>query len=158
MRQVDSFEYYSLLPFGRICALSATTMAKLNTLQLVLVVVANIRGAIGDMYDAYYIDHNDFLSNKTEQQMTEFMCSVYAGKNGHTAFKIDKNSGKCKLGAIKVNTTQCPTGAKTYVKSGIPVKSVQKCMISPIIVDNQMGADDIKYISERLPLHICYLD
>ena len=100
------------------------------------------------MYEAYYIKYNDFIYNKTEQQMTEFMCSIHAGKTGHTAFKIGGNSGKCLLGAIKVNATQSPTGVKTYVKSGIPV---QKCMISPIVVDNQMGADNIKYLTKDYP-------
>ena len=66
--------------------------------------------------------------------MTEFMCSVYAGKNGHTAFKITSSSGKCKLGTVNANATQSrATGKKTYVMSGI---TIPKCVISPSIADS----------------------
>ena len=108
---------------------SATMTAKMNTLQLLLV-VANITDAFGTMYEAYYLKSSDFVTNRTEQQMTEFMCSVYAGKNGHTAFRIS-SSGKCKLGSVNATATQNrATGKKTYVMSGI---SIPKCVISPTI-------------------------
>ena len=107
--------------------------ATMNTIQLLLV-VANVAGAFGTMYEAYYIKNADFVTNKTEQQMTEFMCSVYAGKNGHTAFKITSSSGKCKLGTVIANATQSKaTGKKTYVMSGI---SIPKCVISPTIANS----------------------
>ena len=118
---------------GRGCAPSATMTLNMNTLQL-FIVAANITGAFGTMYEAYYIKNADFVTNKTEQQMTEFMCSVYAGKNGHTAFKITSSSGKCKLGTVNANATQSKaTGKKTYVMSGI---SIPKCVISPTIADS----------------------
>ena len=107
-------------------------MAKLNALQSLLV-MANIASALGSMYEAYYIKKADFETNTTEQQMSEFMCSVYAGKNGHTAFKIVSNSGICKLGTVNANAVQSlATGKKTYVQSGI---AIQKCTISPTIAD-----------------------
>ena len=66
--------------------------------------------------------------------MTEFMCSVYAGKNGHTAFQIKSSSGKCKLGTVNANATQSKaTGKKTYLMSGI---TIPKCVLSPTIADS----------------------
>ena len=107
--------------------------AKTNTLQLLLV-VANVAGAFCTMYEAYYIKNADFVTKKTEIQMTEFMCSVYAGKNGHTAFQIKSATGKCKLGTVNANATQSKaTGKKTYVMSGI---IIPKCVISPSIADS----------------------
>ena len=118
---------------------SATMTAKMNTLQLLLV-VANITGAFGTMYEAYYLKSSDFVTNRTEQQMTEFMCSVFAGKNGHTAFKIQSSSGKCKLGTVNANATQSKaTGKKTYVRSGI---SIPKCVVSPTIADSHNTLND----------------
>ena len=95
----------------------------------VLLIGIQIPNAFGAMYEAYTIEPAAFVVNTTGQ-MTHFMCSVNAGKNGHTAFRISNDTGRCEMGNITANATQSHHGIKVYVESSI---TVQKCIISPTI-------------------------
>ena len=112
-------------------------MAKPRTLHLLLV-GAHIAGALGTMYEAYTIEPAGFVVNMTEQT-TQFMCSVNAGRNGHTAFRISNDTGECEMGNITANATQGPNGIMVYVKSGIIIKS---CVILPTIVNDYNSHDN----------------
>ena len=116
-------------------------MAKPHTLHLLLV-GAHVAVALGDMYEAYTIEPAGFVVNMTEQT-TQFMCSVNAGRNGHTAFRISNDTGECKMGNITANATQNPNGIMVYVKSGIIVKN---CVILPSIADSYNSYDNSRYI------------
>ena len=93
----------------------------------VLLFGTQIAKALGAMYEAYTIEPAGFVVNTTEQ-VTQFMCSVNAGKNGYTAFRISNDTGKCEMGNVTANATQIPNGIKVYVESGI---TINKCVISP---------------------------
>ena len=112
-------------------------MAKPRTLHLLLV-GAHIASALGTMYEAYTIEPAGFVVNMTEQT-TQFMCSVNAGRNGHTAFRISNDTGKCDMGNITANAIQSPNGIMVYVKSGIIIKS---CVILPTIADSYDSYDN----------------
>ena len=103
-------------------------MVMIDTLYLLLG-GALIAGASGTMYEAYNIEPADFVVNSTEQT-TQFLCSVIAGRNGFSAFRINNDTGSCEMGDVSANTMQNPSGIKVYVESGI---TVQKCVISPTI-------------------------
>ena len=112
-------------------------MAKPHTLHLWLV-GAHIASALGTMYEAYTIEPAGFVVNMTEQT-TQFMCSVNAGRNGHTAFRISNDTGKCEMGNITANAIQSPNGIMVYVKSGIIVKS---CVILSTIDTHYYSYDN----------------
>ena len=105
-----------------------------------MLVGALIAGASGTMYEAYSIEPADFVVNSTEQT-NQFMCSVNAGRNGFSAFRINNDTGSCEMGDISTNTMQNPDGIKVYVESGI---TVQKCVISPTIAAHANSYNDVK--------------
>ena len=105
-----------------------------------MLVGALIAGASGTMYEAYSIEPADFVVNSKEQT-NQFMCSVNAGRNGFSAFRINNDTGSCEMGVISTNAMQNPSGIKVYVESGI---TVQKCAISPTIAAHANSHNDVK--------------
>ena len=101
-----------------------------------LLIGTQIASTFGAMYEAYSIKPEGFVANTTSSaltdsgQMTHFMCSANAGKNGHTAFRISHDTGRCEMGNITANATQSLDGIKVYVESGV---TVQSCAFSPTI-------------------------
>ena len=107
-----------------------------------LIIGTQIANAFGSMYEAYTIEPADFVVNTTSKtmtdsgQMTQFMCSVNAAKNGHTAFRISNDTGICEMGSINNNAIASPTGIEVFVESSI---TINKCVISPTI-DSEMNS------------------
>ena len=110
---------------------SLSMMAKPHTLHILLVgaYITGALGSAGTIYEAYTIEPAGFVVNTTEKT-TPFMCSVNAGRSGHSAFRIRNDTGECEMGNIAVNAMQIPYGITVYVKSGVTVNS---CVITPTI-------------------------
>ena len=109
-------------------------------LLYVMLFVTQVANILCTMYEAYTIAPADFILNNMidtltdSGQMTHFMCSVNAGKNGQTAFRIRSNTSKCEIGNIAANATQVSNGIRVYVESGIVIgKAKPKLVTFPTI-------------------------
>ena len=102
----------------------------------ILLIGTQIGYAFGAMYLAYTIKPEGFVVDNTSNvftdsgEMTAFMCHINADKNGHGAFRISNDTGKCEIGNINTDAVQSSDGIRVYVRHSI---TVQKCLISPTI-------------------------
>ena len=96
--------------------------------------------ASGTMYETHTIkptgfvavsDSSDTMSGPGE--MSQFMCAINAGRNGHSAFRVNNDTGKCEPGnVITADAVQCLNGIQVHAEPGTIVKP--SCVISPTIV------------------------
>ena len=126
--------------FQVICRSSSRDkMTDLTMMCCMLLVGAQIGYAFGAMYATHTIRPTGFVvvDNSSDTmsgpgEMSQFMCAINAGKNGHPAFRVNNDTGKCESGnIITADAVQCLNGITVHTEPGNLVQT--SCVISPTI-------------------------